>query len=305
MRATSTSAISSWASSTNRSDSREQGAEFVHRALAVPRQVGARSRRPRPPSRRRPRRPGPTATPTAAARSADLPTVMFDAERLASTVAPASAAIRRRRHGRPVVLADLDADHEVTQVVRGEDQVGAERHGAAADLDRQAGGVRRPRRTSASRSTRGSSAGRSWGRRRGSRRGEDHRGVVEPPAAAQRRADQQHGVELLARRADGRDRAFDGVRAARPAAAGRRWRRTTARARGTRRGRRRRRAPGASSTVVAALRRRGTRASPRPRAPDRGVDREKFMPSPLRPRSAFSEPLQGRTAGAVPYGCRR
>ena len=57
--------------------------------------------------------------------------VMLLADRLASTVAPASAAVRAGRDRHPEVLADLGMDDEARHVLGREQQVGAERRGLA------------------------------------------------------------------------------------------------------------------------------------------------------------------------------
>ena len=61
--------------------------------------------------------------------------VMLLADRLASTVAPASAASRAWRDRHPEVLADLDMDDEAGDILRREHQVRAERDGLPAYPD--------------------------------------------------------------------------------------------------------------------------------------------------------------------------
>jgi hypothetical protein len=69
-------------------------------------------------------------------RSSALPIVMFEADRLVRISAPASAP-RSRAGRRPIILADLDVEDEVGEIVGGEDQVGAERRRLAGELDLQ------------------------------------------------------------------------------------------------------------------------------------------------------------------------
>src|SRR5690606_25812288 len=106
---------------------------------------------------------------------------------------------------------DLDEDFEAGQPVRGEDEVGAERHLALADADHRA--------------AYGEAGGEPAllvelavvGQVRFGHRaeqlavGDRQRAVVDPPVVAQRRADQQHRAEALARRDDLADRGFRGV----------------------------------------------------------------------------------------------
>ena len=105
----------------------EHRAVLEDRGLAVPGEVGRRFRPRRRRRRDRPRGSAPTATGRGAAACRPCRSVMLLAERLASTVAPASARLGARRHRHPEVLADLGVDDEAGQVLGREQEVGAER----------------------------------------------------------------------------------------------------------------------------------------------------------------------------------
>ena len=153
---------------------------------SAPRPAGRRTRRPssgRPSDRSVVDSPWPgggedVRRVAARARAADQqPAVLGagDGDRAAGQVGQHGRAGQRglgaRRDRHPHVLADLDVQLEAGHVGGGEDQVGAERHLGAADLDRRAAPVVARARTSGARRTRGRSAGRTSARRRGPGRG--------------------------------------------------------------------------------------------------------------------------------------
>ena len=80
---------------------------------------------------------------TRSRRYSHLPTVTFDAERLASTVAPGERRERARRDGRPEVLADLRVQREPVHVRERHEDVGAEGDVVTQELDRVAARRRR------------------------------------------------------------------------------------------------------------------------------------------------------------------
>ena len=167
----------------------QQLAALVDHRLAVP-ATGRWSTRP---GRRRRRR-----TPRGSARSRcgpaaggprRGPTVIGLPERLASTVAPASAASALGGTGTHMSSQTSTCSDQAGHVGGGEEQVGPERHlaGRRARSSRRAG--RRRARTSGARRTRGRSAGRTSARRPSTRPAvDDDRAVEHPGAVDQRRA---------------------------------------------------------------------------------------------------------------------
>ncbi len=76
-------------------------------------------------------------------RSAALPMVMLEAERLAITVAPAMRGEARGRNRRPHIFADLDAEDEARKVAGLEQEIDAEGDGLAGKFDGVDDGVGR------------------------------------------------------------------------------------------------------------------------------------------------------------------
>jgi hypothetical protein len=113
--------------------------------------------------------------------------------------------------GRPIILADLDMEDEVGEVAGGEDQVGAERHGLARDVDLESGEAERPRRTSASRNIRGNWAGSSWAPRRGCAARDRQRAIIERPLRRSAAPTSSTGLERRAGLDDRGDAGFGRV----------------------------------------------------------------------------------------------
>ena len=210
MRARSTSATSNCGCVAEAFGLGQQGAEFVHRALPVPRKVGAAlagagrgvnigGHRPYRVRRRQRCTVG---------RLAD-----GDVGRgqIGQHCRTGKRRVRRRRDGRPVVLANLHTDREVGEVGGGKDEVRAERHGGSGDGDLQSG---RP-------GARGEPALLVVlpivGQERLRHDAQDlaatdhHSGVVQPPVASQRCADEQDGRKLPAGVADSCNGPFGSV----------------------------------------------------------------------------------------------
>ena len=216
---------------------------------------GRWSTRPRrPPRRRRP--PGSATTPSApaGARSSARPTVIGLPDRLASTVAPASAASALGGTG-----THMSSQISTCSTRPGRSVAAKSRSGpnGTSRLARRAGSRparRRPRRTAGARRTRGRSAGTTSAPRRAPGRGGSRPRSCRSGAggaAARRRRAPAAGRPRPRRRRAARPRPR---RAARPAAGGRRSSSRTASAPGRPPARRRRRgSPGPTRSTDAAL----------------------------------------------------
>ena len=61
--------------------------------------------------------------------------VMLEAREVAQDQGPGERADRRGRLRRPIILANLDVEDEVVEILGGEDEVGSERHDLAGHGD--------------------------------------------------------------------------------------------------------------------------------------------------------------------------